>query len=240
MAELNDRYREKLLALADPKYQKFMSSLIPGTDNLIGVRSPELKKLAKELSKDNWREYFDNNRNTYYEETMLQGMCIGLLKADIETVLDEARRFIPKITNWALCDSFCSGLKITKTNKNRVWDFINDYVNSDEPYEIRFAVVMMLEYFIDNEHISDILKLLEGISNDDYYVKMAVAWALAECYVNLPKASLPFLKENRLDDFTHNKALQKICESLKPSVEEKAVIKALRRTTPRKNSGQES
>ena len=234
MAEIYEKYQERLMALADPKYKKFMASLIPGTENILGVRSPYLKKLAKELSKDDWRAYIEQNRDIYYEETLLQGSIIGLAKADIETVLTDAKRYIPKISNWALCDSFCSGLKITKNNKERVWDFILDYVNSDKPYDIRFAVVMMLDYFIDEEHIQEVLSYFDGIKNDDYYVKMAVAWAVSMCYVNFTEMTMQFLKSSCLDDFTYNKSLQKICESLKPSAEEKAEIKAMKRRTPKK------
>ncbi len=229
MADIYEKYREKLVALADPKYQKFMASLIPGTENILGVRSPDMKKLAKELSKDDWRAYIEQSRDIYYEETLLQGSVIGLAKVDIETVLAEARRYIPKISNWALCDSFCSCLKITNNNKERVWAFIQNYVNSDKPYDIRFAVVMMLDYFIDDEHTPQMLRIFEEIRNDDYYVKMAVAWAVSMCYVNCSEATMHFLKNNMLDDFTYNKSLQKICESLKPSAEEKAAIKAMKR-----------
>ncbi|PKM74000.1 MAG: DNA alkylation repair protein [Firmicutes bacterium HGW-Firmicutes-16] len=235
MAEIYERYREKLHTFAEPKYQKFMASLIPGAENILGVRSPDMKKLSKELAKDDWRAYFEQNRDIYYEETLLQGSVIGLLKEDIEVVLTEARRYIPKITNWALCDSFCGGLKLTKDNKTRVWAFLMDYVNSDKPYEIRFAVVMMLIYYIDDEHTAEMLRLFEDIKNEDYYVKMAVAWAVSMCYVNQPELTINYLKNNRLDDFTYNKSLQKICESIKPSTEEKAVIKAMRRRTAKKN-----
>lgn len=229
MADIYEKYRSKLLELAEPEYQKFTSSLIPNADNILGVRAPEMKKLAKALSKDNWREYFAENTDIYYEETLLQGLTIGFLKEDIETVLDEVRRFVPKITNWAVCDSFCGGLKITKTNKERVWEFLMDYVNSDKPYDIRFAVVMMLDYFIDDEHTTEMLRLFEKVKSEDYYVKMAVAWAVSMCYVNQRELTMPFLRENKLDDFTYNKSLQKICESLKPSAEEKAHIKGMKR-----------
>ena len=240
MSVIIEKYRKMLFELADPKYQKFMMSLIPGADNIIGVRSPQMKKLAKELVKDDWREYFEQNQDTYFEETMLQGSVIGLLKKDIETVLSEARRYIPKITNWALCDSFCGGLKITNNHKERVWKFLMDYVNSDEPYDIRFAVVMMLGYYIDSEHTGKMLLLFENIKNEDYYVKMAVAWAVSICYVKQPDITLPFLINSCLDDFTYNKSLQKICESLKPSAEEKAMIKAMKRSSTKNKYKQES
>ena len=125
-------------------------------------------------------------------------------------------------------------MKIAKENKERVWDFIIDYVNSDKPYDIRFAVVMMLCYFIDEEHTPEMLRLFQNIKHEDYYVKMAVAWAVSSCYVNQTKVILPFLKDNMLDDFTYNKSLQKICESLKPSAEEKAMIREMKRRATKK------
>ena len=229
MADTYEKYCEKLRELADPKNEAFLKSLVPGLEKALGVRSPDMRKIAKELYKDNWREYFEENRDNCFEETALQGAVIGLIKEDIETVLDEAQRYIPKITNWALCDGFCGGLKITKTHKERVWEFLMDYVNSGKAYEIRFAVVMMLAYYIDDEHIKQIYRLLENIKHEDYYVKMAVAWAVSMCYVNYPELSLEFLNDNKLDDFTFNKSLSKICESLKPSAEEKALIKSMKR-----------
>lgn len=229
MTGIYEEYRAKLVELYEPKYRDFNASLMPGTDNVLGVRVPAVRSLAKELAKGNWREYFAQNQDVYFEETQLHGLTIGYLKEDIETVLSEVRSFIPKITNWALCDIFCGGLKITKNHKERVWDFLMEYIKSDKPYYIRFAVVMMLGYYIDDEHTDKMLKLFEEIKNENYYVKMAVAWAVSMCYVNQPKTTVPFLKNNRLDDFTYNKSLQKICESLKPSAEEKAAIKSMKR-----------
>ncbi|NCB74323.1 MAG: DNA alkylation repair protein [Clostridia bacterium] len=229
MADTYEKYREKLRELADPKYEIFIKSLIPGVEDALGVRSPDMKKLAKELYKDNWREYFELNQDKYLEETMLQGSVIGLMKEDVEYVLGEVRKYIPKITNWALCDGFCGGLKITKNHKDRMWEFIKDYVNSVKAYEIRFAVVMMLAYYIEDEHIEQMLVLLENIKHEDYYVKMAVAWAVSMCYVSYTGLTLEYLKECKLDDFTYNKSLSKICESLKPSAEEKALIKTMKR-----------
>jgi len=224
-----EKYREKLRGLADPKNEIFLKSLVPGLERALGVRSPDMRKLAKELYKDNWREYFEENQDNCFEETALQGAVIGLMKEDIDSVLDEARKYIPKITNWALCDGFCGGLKITKSHKEQVWEFLMYYVNSDKAYEIRFAVVMMLAYYIDDEHIKQIFRLLENIKHEDYYVKMAMAWTVSMCYVNYSELTLDFLRDNTLDDFTYNKSLSKICESLKPSAEEKALIKSMKR-----------
>lgn len=229
MASVYDEYRAKLIELSEPEYRKFNASLMPGTDNVLGVRVPAVRRLAKELAKGEWREYFEQNQDEYFEETQLQGLTIGYLKEDVDTVLIETQRFVPKITNWALCDTFCGGLKITKNHKERVWDFLMEYIKSDKPYDIRFAVVMMLAYYIDDEHTDKMLMLFEEVKNEDYYVKMAVAWAVSMCYVNQTNSTMPFLFNNKLDDFTYNKSLQKICQSLKPSAEEKALIKSMKR-----------
>jgi len=230
MENIYEDLRKKLLKLADSDYKKFSSSLIPNTDNILGVRTPELRKIAKELAGGNWREYFELNEDVYSEETMLQGMAIGYLKENFETVLFEVRRFVPKIHNWAVCDSFCGGLKeVTKKNREIMWDFLLECIGTDEPYYIRFGVVMIMNCYIDKEHTEKAFSLFDGIRNDDYYVKMAVAWAISMFYVKKPEQTMKYLHSNGLDDFTYNKALQKICESLKPSPEEKTVIKSMKR-----------
>lgn len=228
MPGIYTEYRQRLIVLAEPKYRDFSATLIPNTDNILGVRIPAVRKLAMQLAKDDWQSYFDENEDVYFEETLLQALTIGFLK-DIDLVLMQAERFIPKIKNWAICDSFCGGLKITKTHAERVWNFLMDYIVSDKPYYIRFAVVMQLCYFIDEVHITSVLKLLDSVRHEDYYVKMAVAWAVSMCYVNQPVTTLAYLRDNKLDDFTYKKSLQKICESLKPSAEEKVMIRSMRR-----------
>jgi len=228
MSGIYIEYRQRLAALAEPTYRDFSASLIPNADNILGVRIPAVRKLAMQLAKDDWQTYFNENEDVYFEETLLEALTIGFLQ-EIDLVLAETKRFIPKITNWAICDSFCGGLKITKAHREQVWNFLMDYIASDKPYYIRFAVVMMLGYFIDEAHTIKMLQLLDGVRHEDYYVKMAVAWAISMCYVNQPEKTLAYLRDNSLDDFTYNKSLQKICESLKPSVEEKALIRSMKR-----------
>lgn len=110
-----------------------------------------------------------------------------------------------------------------------MWEFLQPYFSSEKEYEIRFGVVMLLVYFMKEEYLDKIFAILDEIRHDGYYVKMAVAWEVSMCYVNFPEKTLAYLKENRLDDFTYNKSLQKIVESLKVSKEEKSFIKSLKR-----------
>lgn len=226
------KIRKDLLDLQDKKYQEFHSSLCPGTDNIIGVRIPVLRNYAKKLSKqENIKEYIFFNKTKYYEEVMLQGMLIGLRKKfDINETLIMLKDFIPKIDNWAVCDICCAGLKIVNKNKDDFWNFIQKYLKSKKEFELRFAIVMMLDYFIDKKYIDEVLTILDNIKHDGYYVKMAVAWTISVAFVKFEDKTMKYLlKNNNLDDWTYNKSLQKICESLRVDKKTKEKIKRLKR-----------
>lgn len=221
--------KKQLLEQAEEEYKVFSTKLIPNTENILGVRLPALRKIAKQIAKDDWRTFLSNADNEYFEEIMLQGMVIGCSKADIDEILDHVKKFVPKIDNWSVCDSFCAGLKITKQNKERVWEFLKPYFSSEREYDIRFGVVMLLNYYIDDEYIRKVLTTLDHIKHEGYYAKMAVAWAVSICYIRLPKQTLRYLKNNQLDDFTYNKALQKITESLTVDKDTKVIIRSMKR-----------
>ncbi len=226
--------KDLLLDLVDADYQKFSAALIPNINNIIGIRLPELRKLAKTIAEGDWRTYLAQAESDYFEEIMLQGMVLGYVKTDIEELLRYVADFVPKIDNWSVCDSFCTGLKFTSKNKERVWDFVVPYLSSEKEYEIRFAVVMMLNFFIEEEYIGRILQQLDNVSHEGYYVKMAVSWALSICYIKLPEPTMRYLLNNTLDNFTYNKALQKITESNRVDQETKTMIRGMKRSTKRR------
>ena len=221
--------RERIFDRAEEEYKKFQSSLIPGEDRLLGVRLPYLRELAKEIAREDWREYLKNAEDEYYEEIMLQGLLIGYAKAAPEEILEFAARFIPKINNWGVCDSFCTGFKIAKKQPKLVWDFIQPYLKSEKEFEIRFAVIMMLAHYAIDEYIDDVISCLDKISHEGYYVKMGVAWAVSVCYVKYPEKTMAYLKNSNLDDFTFNKSLQKILESFRVDQESKTIIRSMKR-----------
>lgn len=225
----NDEITKLLFDLSEEKYKAFSQSLIPGINNIIGVRLPNLRKLAKEISKTDWRTYLNHCKSDYFEEVMLSGMVIGCVKADIMEILDYVTKFVPKINNWSVCDSFCVGLKITKVYKEEFKNFLVYYLESDKEYEIRFGLVMLLNYYVQDENLEEIFNTTDRICNNSYYVKMAVAWLIATCFCNFQEKTMKYLLNNRLDDFTYNKALQKIVESLKVSMETKEIIKSMKR-----------
>lgn len=250
---MKETIKEKLLDLADDRYRKFASSLLPNTDNILGVRLPLLRKLAREIAGGDWRGYLEKadqetdgpadheadrepnhepnhepNRKCF-EEIMLQGLVLGYIKADIEETLRYVAEYIPKISNWSVCDSFCTSLKFTNNHKERVWNFLQTYFISKGEYNLRFGIVMLLDFYIEEEYIDRVLLLLDNVKHEGYYVKMAVAWAISICYVKLPEPTMKYLRKNTLDDFTYNKSLQKIIESYRVDTKAKEIIRSMKR-----------
>ena len=221
--------RDKLFELSDDKFKTFHSRLCPNTDNIIGVRLPLLRQLAKEIAKGDWRNFLSNSKEEYYEEILINGLVIAYAKCDVEERLNYIESFVPKIDNWAICDSFCNTLKFVNKNKEIMWEFIQPYLRSYNEFEIRFAVVIILNYYITEDYINLVLKTLDNIKHDGYYVKMAVAWAISMCFIKFEEKTMAYLKDNSLDDFTYNKSLQKICESLRIDKNTKELIKSMKR-----------
>ncbi len=225
------KIRQDLLNLQNKKYKEFHSSLCPGIKNIIGIKIPILRNYAKKLAKqENFKEYIFFDKTKYYEEVMLQGILIGLVKnSDIKEMLNMIKIFIPKIDNWAVCDVFCAGLKNVNKNKEIFWNFIQEYVKSEKEFELRFVIVMMLCHFIDNEYTDKVLSTLDKIKHSGYYVKMAIAWAVSVAFVKFQSKTFKYLKNNNLDIWTYNKSLQKITESLRVSDKMKEKIKKMKK-----------
>lgn len=215
--------RKRLEQEAEEKYRVFSSALIPNIDNVLGVRIPKLNKLVKELYKTDWKPFL-NQPCIYMEETMLQGMLIAKT-GDFELV----KQFVPKINNWSVCDKFCNSLKCVKDNKQQVWKFIQPYLKSKKEYNNRFALVIMLEYFIEEDYLAKIFEILNTFNSKKYYAQMAVAWLVSMCFVEFPKETTEFLKTTKLDDWTYNKSIQKVIESLKVDKSTKQKLKLMKR-----------
>ncbi|HBA63983.1 MAG TPA: DNA alkylation repair protein [Lachnospiraceae bacterium] len=253
MEEIFEQVRTELIEAADEKYRAFNSSLIPGASlPILGVRMPKLRSIAKKLAKNHGLDYIHTasewarqeqpfQKQLYFEELLLHGILIGYLECDIaerEQLLDA---FIPQINNWSVCDSSCVTYKFVKEDEEHWFSYLLQYTESDREYELRFAVVMFLIYFITETYIDRILEAMAAISHEAYYVKMAVAWAISMCYVKFPEKTWVLLESDRLDDFTHRKSLQKIRESFQVSKGEKDRLLTLRRdsgTTKRKRSSE--
>lgn len=226
--------REKILAMSDEKYRDFQKKLLPDTENFIGVRLPDLRKLAKEIAKEDAEGYLAASlkrkpSEELFEEIMLEGMVIGYMKKGISDIFSYAERFVPKIDNWSVCDSFCSGFKHALAYSERTWKWLEKFFSSKEEFAVRFGVVMLLNYYVNDTYIHKLFPIFDSIHHEGYYVKMAAAWAISICYMKYPELCMAYLQENKLDDFTYHKALQKITESQCVSEEEKRIISGMKK-----------
>ena len=226
----NNQIRKRLEELSDEEYRKFHTGLCPNSNEILGVRVPILRNFAKEIVKQqNVEEYLEGALNNSYEEIVLQGMVLGLWKTEIEKFSKYLERFIPKINSWAVCDVSVAGFKITKKNMEYMWEFVQKYLKSDKEFELRFAIVMLLDFYITEEYIDKVLEILNNIKHDGYYVKMAVAWTIQVAFVKFPDKTMNLLKNNKIDNWTYNKALQKIIESYRVDEKTKEKIRKMKR-----------
>ena len=219
---------DDLFKMQDKKYREFQSKLCPGINNIIGIKLPNLRKYAKKISGTVSEVQIPTN---YYEEIMLKGMLIGLEK---ELNYEKIKNFIHLINNWAVCDTFCTSLKNVKKDKEKMWAFLKKYLSSTKEFEVRFAVVMMLQYYIDENYIDNVLMLLEKIKHEGYYAQMAVAWAYSICFVkfyNKTKKHFLKLKKGNTDKnkiFIINKSIQKATESYRLTKEQKCELREIK------------
>lgn len=225
--------QEELLFLAQKGNKTFTQSLHPGIEHILGIRIPDLRVLARQIAASDWQAYLGQAGTYYMEERMLQGLVLGYIRPipEVEAYLRYLDRFVEVINSWSVCDTFTfAGGKIwVQHHQSRIWTYILSYMRSSRTYEIRFGVVMALRYFVNREYVVQLLGELELVHHEDYYVKMAVAWAISVCFVYFPEVTMRFLTDNQLDDFTYNKSLQKIVESYRVAPSVKQVIKAMRR-----------
>lgn len=215
--------REELFNLQDLKYRDFHSALVPNIDKeqIIGVRLPELRKIGKKLTDNN----FDWH---YYEELMLHGFYIGYAKLSYEERISLLTEFIPYINNWAVCDCVSSTLKFVNKNRSDFLEFLKPYMNSQKEYELRFAVVMLMDYYLDDKYLKFTVDYLSKIKSDYYYVNMAVAWALSVAFVKDSNLVLPLIENYVLEPFVHNKTISKICDSYRVDKPIKEKLKTYR------------
>ncbi len=226
---------KQLIEFSDADFLEFSKStgIANGeSKDALGIRLPILRKFAKDLMKKYELDYLLENINeNYYEEVMLKGMLIAS-KKDLswERLEQYILCYVPKITDWALCDTFCSGLKISKKYLDKIWRLIKKYLKSNEEFEVRFALVMILNYFLLDEYIDEVFKIINKVKLDKYYVKMANAWLISYGAIKYFDMTYNFLKEeSKLDAWTHNKGIQKSIESFRLTKEQKEMLRELKR-----------
>ncbi len=220
---------KRLMELAEEKNAKRSSTIIPGAKPILGARVPDLRKLAKEIAKEDYREFLEQCPNDYFEEQMLQAFVLGYARDDIETILSYADRFVPGIQDWCVNDGFCQTFSIARKHRERVFDWLMPYVEEQKEYSKRMAAVLLMSHFLTDDYICPVLELLNKLSYDAYYTKMGIAWCVATAYAKYPKETYAFLLDNQLDDWTYNKAIQKMRESFRVSPKDKEMLQKMKR-----------
>lgn len=220
--------RKELFTLADTKYRDFQAGLIPGvtSDRMIGVRTPELRKLAKTLVKDgDSGTFLSDVPHKYFDEDQLHAFMISSMK-DYGLCMDELCRFLPYVNNWATCDQMSP--KIFKKHRQELLPHIYEWLGSDHAFTVRFAIGMLMEHFLDEDFDPEYPQTVAAVRSDEYYVNMMVAWYFATALAKQYDAVIPFIEEKRLDQWTHNKTIQKAVESYRITPQQKDYLRSLR------------
>lgn len=222
-----EELRAELFSLRDEKYREFHTGLCPGVSEIIGVRLPLQRTIAKELAKTGCPELLADFYDEYQEEKMVRGLVIAYM------TIDEVQRrrlldgFLPVIDSWSVCDSVVNTLKSVAKDSEAYWVYALSKLSDPHPFTVRFSVVMLLSYFVNGTYIDRVLNVLSGIPGGSYYIDMAVAWALSVCYVKFPDKTMDLLQNSFLPAAIYKMTLRKIIESCRVSDADKNIIRAL-------------
>ena len=228
MGNVEQIVQTQLWTMQDLKYRDFQCKLMPtvATDTVIGVRTPELRKFAKEFSeKPEANEFLKILPHKYYEENNLHGFLIETIK-DYDRVITELDAFLPYVDNWATCDLIRP--RVLKKHLEELLGKIKEWISDDHTYTIRFGIEMLMSFYLDEQFCPEYLELVADIRSEEYYVNMMIAWYFATALAKQYDAVLPYIEQHRLNEWTHNKAIQKAIESYRVSGEQKAYLRTLK------------
>lgn len=224
----NKEIRQELFSLQDKEYRAFQIKLIPTVDpeTVIGTRTPALRAYAKSLVKSgDTDEFLAELPHSYFDENQLHAFILSEIK-DMERCFDEVERFLPYVDNWATCDQLSP--KVFKKNRERLLLHIRRWITSEEVYTIRFAIGMLMQHFLDEEFDKEYPEMVAEVRSEEYYVNMMIAWYFAMALAKQYNAIIPYLEEQRLEAWTHNKAIQTAIESRRITQEQKEYLRSLK------------
>ena len=223
-----DDIRDKLFKMQDIGYRDFNSKLIPTVkkEDMIGVRTPELRKYAQKLLKEEGVEDFLHSLpHKYFDENQLHAFIISEIK-EFKLCIDELINFLPYLDNWATCDQLSP--KIFKKYRNDLLPHIYEWLKSDKTYTVRFGIGMLMEHFLNEDFKTEYPEMVAAVRSEEYYINMMTAWYFATALAKQYESILPFIEGNKLDTWTHNKSIQKAIESNRISAEQKNYLKGLK------------
>ena len=227
--ETYNLFLNDLKDLADPKYKAFHERLCKtARAEILGVRTPDTKRIAKDIVKGDADTFLKFCGDTYYEELLIKGFVLGFQKMPLSKKRKNLDAFVLQIDTWAVCDGFCAALKPKQTEYACLYDWCCALLQTDGEYTRRTAIVLLMDYLLCDEYIDRVLAHLRSVRSDCYYVCMAVAWCLSVSFVKYREKTLALLLENAFDKETHNKAIQKCIDSYRVSAEDKAYLRTLK------------
>lgn len=216
-------YINYLISMQDIEYKNFQKNLVQTNYEIIGIRVPVMRSIAKSICKTDIIKFLNNKESNYFEDIFIRGLIIASIK-DKELLKKKIIEFSFFIDNWAINDSFSSSLKIIKKNKEEFFSLINQLISLKTTYSIRLALIMLLDYYVEDDYIDKIFDILDSIKSEEYYINMAKAWLLCDCFIKQKSKTLLYLNNNELDKFTINKAISKMRDSYRVSKEDKEMI----------------
>ena len=205
-----------LKSISEEQYKEFSKKITFTKYEMLGIRLPTLRKIAKEISNHDYHSYLKVCKPIYYEEIMIQLLVIANIK-DVDECMFYFDDAIHLIDNWALCDTFANSLKIVKKNKEYFLTKIDSLIKSKETYHIRMGLILLLCFYVEEKYLDLIIQYLESIHSDEYYVNMAEAWLVCEIFIKFESVGLQYLSDNQLNKFTINKSISKIRDSYRVS-----------------------
>lgn len=220
----------KLLAEADEGYREFVTGGTPTERPILGVRIPQIRKLAKSIARGDFPAVL-NARPVAMEEVMLRGMVI--CRMDYAEMLTHFDSQIAIIDDWGTCDTFCAGLRpVIKGHLGEFYDLkIATLLADSREFAVRAGLVLLLGSYVTPDYLAVIFEHFETLAaREEYYIRMAIAWLLAECFIKLPEATLSYMEVSKLPKWTYNKAISKMCDSLRVDDETKAVLRKMRKS----------
>lgn len=223
---------ERLEAMGESKYADFNNGLIPGVScHMLGVRVPALRQIAREIAKEsNWRNFLEASRgHELYELRLLHGMVLGVAKCEANEKIAMIDAFLPCIDNWAICDGTVSSIKPGKTDAEPLFEYACACAESDIEFRKRFGLILLMSRFHDEKHIARTMEIYRRFKHDGYYARMGAAWGLATLWLSDREGCLGILRKNLWDEWTHNKAIQKLCESRRISDADRTLARSLTR-----------
>ena len=218
----------KMYELQDLKYRDMQIRIIPTVEpeSVIGVRTPVLRAMAKELLKaGEYKDFLEDLPHKYFEENQLHAFIISGIK-DLRECMEELEKFLPYVDNWATCDQMSP--KIFRKHRKVLFAHIKEWIRSDKTYTVRFGVGMLMKHFLDDDYDPKYPEMIAGLRSEEYYVNMMLAWYFATALAKQYESILPYIEQKRLDDWTHNKAIQKSLESRRIGDEKKLYLKSLK------------